>query len=995
MAAPSRSSHIRIALALSLGLAAWPVRTATTAEADEPPGPGIASFRVEEDVSAWALDEGTGRLFAALAGGDAVVEVDPATGASPARFAVAKGPTELFIKGRRLVVACPSTSSLHVVDLRTNKVAGQVQLSGKGPYALFGSKAANPYVYAICNTGGAWWDGEVFQVDLDALAVRNRVPVQQWGQSHPVHVAMSDDGRRISPDARGASMPSGGDLMAVDEEKPSFLGVRHLHESFGPTVAGPHNRWWALGSSLFARDLTGPIRTFAGSPVAIHPTLDLVASLTDAAGKPLVPPSGRAQAKGPVGLAFQALSTARDLGRVALGPIGDGEPPQPGPGAGPQNGRPGPGDPFLRFDAARGRLVCAWRRQGYVLELERLGIDPRPLLQLDVPTQVAVEVGDTLRVPLTLANPALKGKATLGGDSGPEGARVVGDELIWAPGGDSVGIHRVVVTARADDSADSATIEVRVGLGLVDLEIAARGMAVDTRRPRVVLWGPRRPENGRIAPRMDVANPALLVVVDTEQGRVVARHELVREVRSLVSVDGAIIYAPADGTFLYRIDPDRAGEPVRVFLDAPARDLAVVPGPRLAAIPQAGRPRFYDPDTLRPSAADGAPGAAAASPTETSGWNPGLIAHLPGDLIRVGARVRARHGGAPRCLTGPLNLPPLLEGPSSSNTGLGQGPEVWGRRASQQTLTDWRGNQVTRWNAERATILTDLPAAVLSRVEDLDQGRGVRELLEYRDLVQGNLLAAQVLDEGPRGRQMQMVSSIGGGHLFGAVRGKMALVRNDRLHLAPIPREAIARAPVPVHIEYPRAPLAIALGQEVKLALKAGGGTGKLTFEMLRDVPGVGVDRSSGTLRISAADAWNARGTRGQLGGERMMPGLREAYRELTGEPLDPGRLPLGLSVTVIARDEEGQQGRLELSMIVLVPRQEATTPPPTSAGPAPAPVARAATGEPSTAAIPERLRQIDDRLRHTEAMLADILRKLDRLEPAAPGAGKSEAPKR
>jgi hypothetical protein len=998
MAVPSRSSPGRPAPAGLLWLAAGLVVAMGGRAAAESPVPGVVSFRVPEDVSGWALDEGSGRLFAALIGGDSVVELDPASGARRARFTVARGPTELFIKGRRLVAACPSTASLDVVDIETNQVDGRVQLAGKGPYALFGSKADNPYVYAICNTGTAWWGGEVFQVDVRALTVRGRTRVQGWRESNPVHVAMSDDGRWIAPDARGVSSPSGADLMAVDEAKPSFLNVVHLHDTFGPIVAGPHNRGWALGASLFAEDLSGPVRTFRGSPVAIHPSLDLVASLTDADGRPLVPPYGPPAGKGPVRLEFQTLSAARTLGAVVLGPLG-GEAPQPRPGVDSQSGRPVPEDPFLRFDAARGRLVCAWRQQAFVLDLAKLGIDAPPLLQLAVPSRVAVGVGETLRVPLALSTPALKGKAALKVESGPQGVEVQGDELVWTPAASAAGIHRVVVAARADGSSDSVTIEVRVGLGLVDLGILAQGMAVDSRSPRVVLWGPKPRENGPFSPRADSANPASLVVVDTERGSIVARRELIRDVRCLASVDGAIIYAPAEGTFLYRLDPDPAADPVRAFLDTPARDLAVVPGPRLAVIPQAGRPRFYDPKTLRPVTTDGAPGANATPSYDVTEWNSVLIAAMPGGLTRVGSRIFPPDGGGPLCLTGRLRLPPLFPDPSPTTMGYGQGPEIWGRRVDQQMLSEWRGNPLVRWNSALTTILMDDPVAVLARVETIDPSRGYRVVLEYRDLVQGNVLTTQVLDQGPTGGQPQMPFVSSGSPLFRAVRGKLALALDGRLYLATIPHEAVAQAPVPVHFDYPQAPLTITPGETAEVALRASGGKGRLTFEMFHDVPGVSVDRTAGTLRVSAADVWNARGTKGQYDGATIagiIPGVRESYQELTGKPLDPDRFAFGLAVSVIARDEEGQEGRLELSMILVVPRQEATAPPPTaSAVPAPAPVARPTVGESPAAATDERLRQIEDRLRRNEAVLDSILRKLEALERPAPDDRKPETPKR
>ena len=228
-------------------------------------------------VSDWVVHPSSGRVFASALDGDQVIEYS--TSGEVRRFSVGSHPDELLLKGDQLIVGCSKSPSLHVIDLKTNQSIGVVKLSGKGPYALFCSKAEDNYVYCICNPGTAWWDGQVFQVDMRTMKVRRQVKVQPWGQSHPMHVAMSADGKWIVPDARGHSSPSGADLMKVDSETLTFTQVRDYHSSFGPITAGPLNRFWMLGNHLYTLDLTKKVRSFSGRTCAIHPKHDLVASL--------------------------------------------------------------------------------------------------------------------------------------------------------------------------------------------------------------------------------------------------------------------------------------------------------------------------------------------------------------------------------------------------------------------------------------------------------------------------------------------------------------------------------------------------------------------------------------------------------------------------------------------------------------------------------------------------------------------------------------------
>ena len=88
-------------------------------------GPLAAQIVVEEidshkDTSGWAFH--AGRIFAAVKSTNSVIEYDT-SGVEVRLFKVQSEPTEMIIKGDRLIVACSNPSSFSVIDLKTRSLA--------------------------------------------------------------------------------------------------------------------------------------------------------------------------------------------------------------------------------------------------------------------------------------------------------------------------------------------------------------------------------------------------------------------------------------------------------------------------------------------------------------------------------------------------------------------------------------------------------------------------------------------------------------------------------------------------------------------------------------------------------------------------------------------------------------------------------------------------------------------------------------------------------
>jgi len=137
-----------------------------------------------DGTSTWAMQEKTGRIFAAVKSANAVVEFDT-SGKKVREFNVELEPTELVIKNDRLIVACEKPTCYTIINLAKNQVAGKIALNGAGPYGLFCSKAENNFVYGFCEKENGAWKVEIHQIDVSNLKVVNKSTLQDWDDRTP------------------------------------------------------------------------------------------------------------------------------------------------------------------------------------------------------------------------------------------------------------------------------------------------------------------------------------------------------------------------------------------------------------------------------------------------------------------------------------------------------------------------------------------------------------------------------------------------------------------------------------------------------------------------------------------------------------------------------------------------------------------------------------------------------------------------------------------
>ncbi len=975
----------------------------------------VFTIHPQKTVADWILDEESGRIFASLHEEAAVVEYRVDSGAEARRFKVGAKPGEMLIKGYRLIVGTASGPSLFAIDLRRNKVQGEVKLAGKGPYGLFCSRAKNPYVYAICNTGTAWWDGEVFQVDIEKLTVRNRVKVQNnWRQSHPKNVVMSMDGKWVLVNARGASSPSRADLMEVDETECTFADVHGYHESFGQFTAGPNGRFWMLGQKLYSLDIQKMLREFSGSPVAIHPTLDLVVGLEGVGSR-----SRSRSRSGPDGsrplLNFQRFSTGESLTTVIL-PVATSISPSTRPSSDREAERD---DPTLQFDVKNGRVFCSLDDRGYVVDVKSLGISPGTLLLLKLPGKVSTEIEKRLEIPLELSNPGLMKEIRFELGAAPKGCTINREKISWRPGPGDVGPHRIEVTARSGNSSDRAEIQIDVTRPCIDLGAVAEKMCVSPSGDSVAILAREITDQRRPGDQ----TASILMVVDIEKRRISARGRVREGVRAFFLEERYLYFAPREGAVFFRFTIPGFTDKKRVFLNQQVAGFAALPGGKLAVFTGRGHSPFdspyelFDSKTLKrhpdQEAKEFRIRGLAMMPHSQRTMDGSFIPVVGKGLLLMEGWVIDATDGTLQLLWGNLPFPSIVSMTTSFNI---PPPMLWSRQISGNSLNRAGGERITSWNSACSILLESSPAVVslLYQTSSTPGSQLQRQKmsLEFRDLIEGQPREPLGLFDGFLEQRGQRPSTDFSRSLLAAAGKNILACVGSSLFVTPLPKEIIEKIPEPVHFHFRQDPVVVTTGAPVKITFTASGGTGSLTYGLLHEIRGVEIDSSTGVVRVDVPGIWKrflegiVEGTSPTPFSTRAavpLPGQLEQYGSLftaiTGKPLKSDLFPMAVPLRLVVSDAEKMEDRLAATLLVLVPRREIEAmvkdrqveiarlreeqQKKRKASPSTPKKSRGDTG------VEERIAELESRLRRMEAALDTVLRRLKELEEGRGGEEK------
>lgn len=920
------------------------------------------SVEVADGVGDWVVHEETGRVFASLTNGDEVVEFSPSA-TEVRRFKVGAKPTEMILKGDRLIVACTASPALHVIDLQNNKALGTIPVSAFGVYGLFCSQAPNAYVYCITNLGAAWGESEVLQCDLTTMKVRRQKRSQGWGLAHPVRVAMSQDGRWIIADARGVNIPTRADMLNVDEEEFLFTPGRGHHQDFGPIVSVPGNRYWTLGNQLYSLDLARPLRTFASGTVVVHPRFDLAISRTDR------------------GLALQRFSDSGTIANIPL-PTSPAKPARQ-PGERPRNSVVIPADPTLQVDLKNNLVFYGDQFRGAWVDLTPHAAQFSPLIMVQAPSEVTSLVGRSLNVPVSTVAPVKNTKLTIA--DGPKSAKLEDGKFTWQPDAENAGFTTVELALQSTDdnrTLDTTKMTIQVTLPKLALGVAAKTMELAPGGRYLVAWG--------VVPGEESRHPAHtgadeLVVVDVQDLKVLARKTFPQGVRC-ATIDDEFVYVSLNSGNLINRWNRELTESERLFLPATPKQLFPIGPGRLAATADQ-QLMMIDSKEMK----------SLPMSTDMTRGDPSRLIRSLGHLeIQLGNRILDTRTGKTKTTTGFMNLPMLT---TSVAQQFGATPPNypaitrWGRTLAGNALTNYKGSRIFSWQGQRITAFSERwPMGIL--IGPAEGTSGPTTMMELVNLIDGTIVHAAVIDSAKPNQQTRTPSYYGIRNTLIVDNDRALFLMGSHLLAAPIPQRIAEAMPMPAHFVLPQR-AEIDSEQPVTWKLATAGRTEGVEFNLLNEYAGLSLNRQTGEVTVDTPRLWEQFVQLAVNNGQKSLwiglPDQTKSYKELTGKELPEDKFVAQLPISVSLQDPEGQEDGIQFGVLVVGPRkpfEEALTARRTEQArqlmlrQEEQKAKEAAKQQEITNSVGERFDALEGRLRRLEAALESVLKKLDERKP-------------
>ena len=866
-----------------------------------------------EDTASWAFHE-TGRIFAAVKSTNSVVEYD-AKGKEVRSYDVETEPTEMIVKGDRLVVACPKTSSFSVIDLSNNSVAGKVTLSGKGPRALFCSEVNNGIVYGVCQDGSSSRDSKLFQVDINNLKVLNKLPIGSW-RKKPYHVAMSADGKWIVADQRSSgSSPTGAALLQVDEATCTFTSIKDHHSSFGQILAGPANRYWMFGGSLYPLNIESPVREFGGNPVAIHSQLDLAVAYSTEELKFFK--FSNSKLIKPLKLSFSKETAEKSSKRRSR-----------------SRSKYSKEDVLIGFGSKRPSVVVASGSICQILDLKKLEIPFDPLLLMNVPSSVEAKVNDEISVPFSVTNNSLNRKVAYEIKNGPEGARISGNKLVWEPTAKDIGRHSIVVAAKVGEKVDETTIQLNVKSEKTELDFNVVGMDVEEQGKFAIAWGKKIPKGRQqgLQGRPSDSPSDEVAVIDLATNKVVIQKTLSAGIKSAIIQGPYVFLMPRSGNVLYRMDLKSLEGSKRVFLKEAGISVFPFPGGQIAYTIGSSNKTLtvVDSETLK---------TIQTMVIPYTGLNNQAAATLvaPG-AVELNSKIVSEDDGSLMMLKTNPGFP-LLGKPSnrgdfnSSHMMREMSAKMFGRHIGNSNIASSSGSLVAQIRNRRLYPCSLYHVAFAIGADTKQNGSSTETnlTLETISLVDGAVLDSRVFDS-TVSRQRNSGFPFRGNNfakLFFTLKDKAIFARDNQIFVIPLDEKILSSAPEPLHFPVSKLPMLGTKGSQ-KIDLKAVGGTGKLDYQLVSEYDGISVNAKTGMVKIDTPALWKnyLQGqTPGGMGSmhrdfhrnSRNSRKLTDSQIEdLLGEPLPEGKIALALPIQMAVTDEEAQEDRINVFAIVL-----------------------------------------------------------------------------
>lgn len=902
------------------------------------------TIRGDDSTVEWAFEPEQGRIFASVQETDEVVEYD-IKGAQVRRFQVGQSPSRMQFKNNMLCVICVKDKSLWTIDLATNKATENTKLE-LFPRNVFCSKAKNNFVYCVCSKyetrSGSY---SLKQIDIAKNTVRNSQEINRWGQSSPINVAMSDDGNWIVPDARGHSSPSGADLMRVNEEEFEFVQVKDYHDSFGQIVSGPAGRYWALGNQLYSADLKKLVRSFKGICVAFHPHLDLVACYGNSK------------------IEFQSLSQGKSISSVAVADLSEKS----------TTSKKRLSSSALRakkraeqkmnrcfaFDKSGDHLVFASKANCQIFSTREPSSKANDLLLISAATNAKTTVGESISLPLKLTNPKFNSTAKFVVAKGPEGATVSSGKLTWRSTASYIGNQVFTINATAGDLSDSLKITVEVKAPRVELGFTPSGAAFNAEGTHALVWGKKMSKDQR--ERMGFGNDSSgadeVAIVNLPKQKIEVKKTLSAGVRSAAIVGDYALLLTKSGNVFYRFDRDTLGNSKRRFLKRTPVKLLDYSNQEVAILGDSSGNRKFTLFNAEKFEESGTISMDYASYSASQGGNE-IFSRISKDLIDHRSKI-ANMNGETRAIKNPNTLPNLsVVSSNSRNRNFGgemfgrssPGALRFGRKLNGNQLVNHAGSLVKNFQSNssyggeyfQVSPFAPVVFGLTNRIENQNDYNNAKVVtsLEIRSLIDGSIIESQTIDIRPRNQSSRSYNRSMNLRMMNIFENFVYVFQDDAMLVVPISKTGIKKAPAPLHIQWPSFKTLGVDGVQ-SIQVTAVGESTKLEYALMKEYPGIEIDKTSGTISLDTPKIWKAHleklvpsvNQKASLAEAMMIrdrsrssnstQSIPEVYEELCGTKLPKDKTPFVLPIDVAVSDEEGQEDRISYFVVVLAPKGE------------------------------------------------------------------------
>ena len=955
--------------------------TTVTAMAQSQPSGQFTSVSLKEACVDFAMDPATGNL-AGINSDNNTVTLYSRDFLDAKAGAVVVGPVKIGHAPARIlhkqcgdksyfIVLCKNDGRILVLDSIKLDVVKGIQLKDATVDCISAALAAgDPYVY-YSNTDESR-QGSVGRINLATLSDEGSVSViSRWHTSGEITVSANGKWMFV----RSSGSPTGLQSFQLakaangkDEWQESFYD--HKDTSF--YLSDPFSYYTASGDTLFSLDLRQNMATLSFTPRAFF------------ADRPVILGARKVNAvKSPAPAVRSSKNSTSRTAAVAAAPEqtglilvaasyndfkvhGEVRIPASVIPAASESGnfrrREALGTRAYIFADGRGnRAIVAAEGQVALVPLASLSVPVEPLLVASVDAPATVSVGQ----PVTIKVQPFDAKTQVSLASGPQGMTLSNGALNWTPSEAQVGDTKVELKLSSGASERIQALDtIAVTQAFAPLPFAPDGVRLDAGGKLAVVWVGQQ-ESPRAMPRNGREHKIALAVVDVEQRKVLVERTLTKPIGA-VALAGDQVYialADADRIESYLIKTLEPGPSVTV--EGRTARLWAAPPRCIIAFSEREYQAFSLPDLKPVNAPAFKKDPNASYMLDTDSFARIDDAYACGNALYNSDFTKVRlmtRCPLPRAIAvDERNAQAEFTGLPS--LGTRSGSCQWNRRIVGNDLVSGSGQRVAAaaTSLGGAAILHDVPVMVSlahdqsqkirslgMKLFDLAHGSVVQDVKLYHRTLPSDTLGsgmAGISDEDAPPMQFSGSESL---CMDGAGK-RIVVLAGKRLYICNLSDDLLKKFTMPLAFEIPQEVPLVSSKQPLKIAHKMRGGEAPVEFSMGVELPGVTLDKASGSVTIDGpaiakaaikrigdeVTSGRAMSFAQQVGGNNMGNTENNLPEELTmnknfvteqlGRPAQG--YPTMIPIWIVATDKNGQKADLKYTAVLELPQADVMKP--------------------------------------------------------------------